>query len=538
MATFKCKMCGGTLEITLDNKLCICEYCGTQQTLPRLDTEKKENLYARANHLRRNNDFDKAMSLYETILNEDTTDAEAYWSIVLCHYGIEYVVDPATNKRVPTCHRTQYASIFTNPDYKKALEYADAEQKYIYEAEATAIDRIQKGILAISQKEDPFDVFICYKETDEQGQRTIDSVLAQDIYFQLVNQGYKVFFSRITLEDKLGQAYEPYIFSALNTAKVMIVVGTRPEFFNAVWVKNEWSRFLAMIKEGKNKVIIPAYRDMDPYTIPEEFSHLQAQDMSKIGFAQDLLRGVAKVCKKDNADTVCEIKSGAEMPLIKRALLSIEDGEFEKADEILENALNLNPENAEIYVAQLLVSNGVKTFDELVAEGDSLTANPCYLKALRFADNKLKTKLEEANKKIVERIEKEWERERNAKYLNLCMRQEQEKDKTNIDWLISEFEKLGDYEDALARADALKAEIYENACKKMDKVKSVKDITALQAEFRKLEDYKDSSEKVNLLSKKMVDQDKKGALAVLIAVAAIVCVFFAIPLIKHMLLLR
>ena len=54
----------------------------------------------------------------------------------------------------------------------------------------------------------------------------------------------------------------------------------------------------------------------------------------------------------------------------------------------------------------------------------------------------------------------------------------------------------------------------------------------------KLEDYKDSSEKVNLLSKKMVDQDKKGALAVLIAVAAIVCVFFAIPLIKHMLLLR
>ena len=31
MATFKCKMCGGELEIALDNKLCICEYCGTYE---------------------------------------------------------------------------------------------------------------------------------------------------------------------------------------------------------------------------------------------------------------------------------------------------------------------------------------------------------------------------------------------------------------------------------------------------------------------------------------------------------------------------
>ena len=78
---------------------------------------------------------------------------------------------------------------------------------------------IQKGILAISQKEDPFDVFICYKETDAHGRRTQDSVLANDLYHQLTQEGFKVFFSRITLEDKLGTAYEPYIFAALNSAK-------------------------------------------------------------------------------------------------------------------------------------------------------------------------------------------------------------------------------------------------------------------------------------------------------------------------------
>ena len=88
MATFKCKMCGGELEITPNTSIVECPYCDTKQTLPRLDTEKKETLYERANHFRRNNEFDKAMAVYEMILNEDDTDSEAYWSIVLCRYRI------------------------------------------------------------------------------------------------------------------------------------------------------------------------------------------------------------------------------------------------------------------------------------------------------------------------------------------------------------------------------------------------------------------------------------------------------------------
>ncbi len=253
MAIFKCKMCGGSLDVTEGMTVCECEYCGTAQTLPKLNDEKKTNLYDRAGHLRRNNEFDKAGSVYEKILEEDRTDAEAYWSLVLCKYGIEYVEDPATHKRVPTVNRAQFTSIFMDENYKSAIEYADSTQKAIYESEAKTIDEIQKGILAISEKEEPFDVFICYKETDNNGRRTHDSVLANDLYHQLMQEGFKVFFSRITLEDKLGSAYEPYIFAALNSAKVMVVIGTKPEYFNAVWVKNEWSRFLALIKNDNKK---------------------------------------------------------------------------------------------------------------------------------------------------------------------------------------------------------------------------------------------------------------------------------------------
>ena len=296
MSIFKCKMCGGTIEFNPGDTVGVCDSCGTKQTLPRLDDDRKANLYDRANHFRRNNDFDKAAGIYEQILNEDNTDAEAYWSLVLCHYGIEYVEDPQSRKRIPTVNRAQFTSIFDDDNYKSALHYADGYQKELYEDEAKAINEIQKGILAISQKEEPFDVFICYKETDNSGRRTQDSVLANDLYHQLTQEGFKVFFSRITLEDKLGTAYEPYIFAALNSAKVMVVLGTKPEYFNAVWVKNEWSRYLSLVKNSNGKkMLIPAYKDMDPYDLPEEFSHLQAQDMSKLGFMQDLIRGLRRL---------------------------------------------------------------------------------------------------------------------------------------------------------------------------------------------------------------------------------------------------
>ena len=128
-------------------------------------------------------------------------------------------------------------------DFEQALENADLLARRVYREEAKQIEELRKGIIAVSNNEPPYDIFICYKETDETGSRTLDSVLAQDVYEALTDKGYRVFFSRITLEDKLGVEYEPYIFAALNSAKVMLAFGTDYEYFNAVWVKNEWSRY-------------------------------------------------------------------------------------------------------------------------------------------------------------------------------------------------------------------------------------------------------------------------------------------------------
>lgn len=296
MIELKCKMCGGNLKIIDRRSYATCEYCGSTMTLPNMNNDRTVNLFNRANQYRLQNEFDKAMAIYENIIAEDNLDAEAHWGIVLAKYGIEYVEDPNTHRRVPTCHRVQYESIFTDLDYKEAIRNAqDDRARTLYEKEANEIAEIQRKILAVAKNEKPYDIFICYKETDNSGQRTRDSVFAQDIYTQLVEKNYKVFFSRITLENKLGTEYEPYIFSALNSAKVMLVIGTKKENFEAVWVKNEWSRFLELLKKDNKRIIIPCYREMSAYDLPEELSLFQAQDMGKIGFMQDLIYGIKKI---------------------------------------------------------------------------------------------------------------------------------------------------------------------------------------------------------------------------------------------------
>ena len=256
MAVFKCKMCGGNLDITEGMTLCECKYCGSKQTVPllsALDKDNKINLFSRANRLRSACEFDKAAGVYETIVSEYPEEAEAYWGLLLCKYGIEYVDDPGTRKKIPTCRRSSFDSIMEDPDFEMVMECSNPASRAVYREEAKAIEALRIAINAVSSKEPPYDIFICYKETDETGSRTIDSVIAQDVYSALVEKGYRVFFSRITLEDKLGQEYEPYIFAALHSAKIMLVFGTDYEYFNAVWVKNEWSRYLALVKNSGGK---------------------------------------------------------------------------------------------------------------------------------------------------------------------------------------------------------------------------------------------------------------------------------------------
>lgn len=413
MFIYKCKLCDGELEIDRVTRTAKCKYCGTEQTLPKTEeNDKKDNLLMLAERARKANEYDKAIGLYESALIEDNADSEIYWSLALCEYGVEYIEDPNETKRVITCNRTQYKSFLADENYLSAIKYATPKQKAIYRNEAKKINEIQKNILSVSEKETPFDVFLCYKETDEKGRRTKDSVLAQEIFYRLSKENIKVFFAKITLEDKLGENYEPYIFAALNSAKVMVAVATNPSYLQAVWVKNEWSRFLSLMKKHPQKTLIPAYMNFSPYELPEEMALLQAQDMSQIGFMQDLTRGIQKIIDgskpNENKETIREktivVENNAvpvipaannTLPLIKRAYIFLENKVFDKADEYCEKVLDLDPENANAYLGKTLALLQISSVGELANGTADFQNNVNFKNACRFADKKLKSELDE-----------------------------------------------------------------------------------------------------------------------------------------------
>ena len=412
MAIIKCKMCGGDLNIIEGASTAECEFCGSVQTIPNLDDEKKLIQFERAERLRKQCEFDKAAGIYETIVADFRQEAEAYWGLVLCKYGIEYVDDPATGKKIPTCHRSSFDSIMEDSDFEQALENADVMARRVYRDEAKQIEEIRKGIISVSSNEQPYDIFICYKETAENGDRTLDSVLAQDVYDALTDKGYRVFFSRITLEDKLGMEYEPYIFAALNSAKIMLAFGTDYEYFNAVWVKNEWSRFLKLMAKDKDKHLIPCFKGIDAYDMPKEFARLQAQDLGKVGAIQDLLRGIEKIIPKHQENIAqpviaTQTTNSSTAPLLERAYMFLEDGSWGDASTYCERVLDMDPKNATAYVGKLLSELKVRKLEDLAKQANPFDSMANYQKAIRFADASLKAELESYIAAIKQRRENE-----------------------------------------------------------------------------------------------------------------------------------
>ena len=562
MTVIKCKICGGDMSVSADKTFGTCEYCGSTMTLPKIDDEQRADAFNRGNHFRRIGEFDKALSVYERIVEENPNDAEAHWCCALCRFGIEWVEDPITTEYIPTCHRASF-DVFTNDvDYLAAVELSDGITQKQYKRDAAKISEVQKGILATSQNEKPFDVFICYKESDEKGNRTVDSTLAQDIYYQLTEQGFRVFFSRITLEDKVGSEYEPYIFAALNSAKVMVAVGTKPEHFNAVWVKNEWSRFLSIVKHDRSKVLLPCYKDMDPYDLPEQLSVLQSYDMSKIGFIQDLIRGITKVVKADAPKPVVKetvvVGNANVASLLKRAFMFLEDGNWREGDEYCEKVLDQDPENARAYLGKLMAELQVYSQDDLGKLETQFTDNRYYDKIIRFADADLRDALQNYSNAIEETQKQKHFESQYQSALSIMSSSENDYgfiEAANIFDEISEYSNSAELAEEcrkLAKEANCEA-IYKSACKEEafestvlpSKISACKEALS---QFERIPEYKDSADKISKLKleieeleRKYATQKKRNKMIAIIlslsavAVTAILIMLFTvvIPAIKY-----
>ena len=388
MGALKCKMCGSNLEIEDSITVCKCEKCGTSQTVPDIEDDKELKLFERAGRLRFNCDFDKAAGIYNTITDSYPEEAEGYWGLVLCKYGIEYA-DNASGKKVPVCHRISYDSVMDDEDFELVMENSDSESRAIFREEAKIIEENRKKYIQIAESEQPYDIYISYRAKDDNGDKTAVSEIAGHLYNKLTSAGYRVFLSEAALKGKKRSECEPYIYSALNSANVMLALGTSYDDYNDVWVKNEWNRYLEIAEKNKNKCLIPCYKDVDEYDIPKEFAGL-------------------KVCQLGNDDTFNNKMYQIEIiepvninKLLDEGFSAISDKNWKKANKLFFQVLDEEPDNSKAYWGQLLVqqecTNAREMADNLYLQVIGNTSDNTYELEIRDRRQEIKDKYPVAN---------------------------------------------------------------------------------------------------------------------------------------------
>ena len=295
MSENTCNVCGANL-IYKDGRW-VCPACGAYKE-EEISNEEVTLLYNASQKLRLAS-FDDAEELYADIVKKYPKNSEAHWGLVLSRYGIKYE-DDYDGRKLPTCYAATMESFLDDKEYLAALSCApDAKVKAYYAEQGKIIEKNRIEWYEKASKEPAYDVFLCFKDSDKENniERTDDSIEVANLYTYLSGKGYRVFFSRETLRDKVAEKYEPYIYNALNTASVMIVYGSKPEYFESVWMKNEWTRFLKRMREGLkvDGSLIVAYDGMNPAELPKVFSKLQCLDARKKTFYGDLEEQIKRV---------------------------------------------------------------------------------------------------------------------------------------------------------------------------------------------------------------------------------------------------
>lgn len=415
MGALKCKMCGSNLEIEDSITVCKCEKCGTSQTVPDIEDDKELKLFERAGRLRFNCDFDKAAGIYNTITDSYPEEAEGYWGLILCKYGIEYA-DDASGKKVPVCHRISYDSVMDDEDFELVMENSDSESRAIFREEAKIIEENRKEYIRIAESEQPYDIYISYRAKDDNGDKTAVSEIAEHLYNKLTSAGYRVFLSEAALKGKKRADCEPYIYSALNSANVMLALGTSYDDYNDVWVKNEWNRYLEIAVKNKNKCLIPCYKDVDEYDIPKEFAGLKVCQLGNDDTFNNIMAEITNVVKPESVNQPAPQTEPAEEieleeieiiepvdinKLLDEGFAAIADKNWKEANKLFFQVLDEEPDNSKAYWGQLLVqqecTNAREMADNLYLQVIGNTSDNTYELEIRDRRQEIKDKYPVAN---------------------------------------------------------------------------------------------------------------------------------------------
>ena len=328
MASFKCKVCSGTLTIENDgNGSAICDYCGTHQIIPAIRDNRVVDLFSRANKLRMDREYVYATSIYESIVAEYPKEAEAYWGICLCKYGVEYLDSYGISYNKIFCHIIRDNSIFEDADYQNAILFSGSVQKEMYKNEAEQINNFQNTIKISNDNSLNTDIYVCCFENDT------NLRIVEEIYRELSQKGYIVYREIVRDYDDINSDKLVLSFQALKTSKTIIIVSDNAETFSNSIIRSKWEYFQKKKIEISN--IICCINKSNIIELPNALKGIASVlDISQNGYIQDLLYGLSKLNNNVSVETDTETEHLTNL-MLESTEKCISDSNWKKAKEFI-----------------------------------------------------------------------------------------------------------------------------------------------------------------------------------------------------------
>lgn len=253
---FKCKNCGG--EVAPDgaeNGVLRCIYCNGIFTVPRQNADPMAIASLRIGESNLDScRFDDAYTAYQKAASLSPDEPEAYFGMALANAKVQYLKDIVNGGRLqPIVYEITDKSFQKDKNYLKALGLASSAQKTEYEKKAKEIDEIRRKFFDLKSAGLDYDCFICTKVSAEDGGHTEDSHIAAKLYHRLKEEGFKPFYSEEETRGRTGSDYEALILYALYSSESMLLVCTDESYLQTPWVKNEYTRFLKMMREDEKQ---------------------------------------------------------------------------------------------------------------------------------------------------------------------------------------------------------------------------------------------------------------------------------------------
>ena len=252
-----CEKDGGQIIFEPGEKIKRCRYCDTVYIRPEEEADASLTAIKHADELRLDGEFETAETSYHRYLDTNVKDYNARWGLLLCRYGVIYEPN-SKGEFTATCRRhnkNQY--ILSDSNYARLLESVPPDEKDRYEIRAKQIDEIHREIDRLEEEKaqgraKDWEIILCFRDGE-----TAETRLARGLYDELKKK-YTVFYPPEALRGKNEFQAEAAVSVAVESAKMMLVIGFGADAFADPWVHMLYARFKQRI-QGTEKTLIPIF---------------------------------------------------------------------------------------------------------------------------------------------------------------------------------------------------------------------------------------------------------------------------------------